>query len=415
MDDQKSNAVIICLLTVLIIIYLYILLSPSQQRVSPRLANFVIQKETAANFAEFYKKFNDVQGGGDYFSQKEFYDFNFTGNDDLFWNNTYKQQHDDFFLDSYKGFDFETNEEIKDLIPSSNFICKHGWITIRSDMTYKFLWLHADERLWMGASASVDTPLHRKSFEIIPVDPDCKSGWVRLRESDMSSYIKMVSPKVNQSLNNEWVINQGTNILNNTIEDFEYHFLLEEEGFIVNRAVNACINIISDSSYSARGHSSGWRRNRPSNREYSAMMKITFINESSIDQAILKEDREMKEAKQQDEKEKALIATYPLSSEKRVISFGLYGANEKYTTGAIRNAELVKTYFPGWICRYYVASDVPEEVLNKLKSLAAEIQSIPSGMGYASGMFWRFMVAVDPTVDRYIIRDVDSRLNARDR
>ena len=36
-------------------------------------------------------------------------------------------------------------------------------------------------------------------------------------------------------------------------------------------------------------------------------------------------------------------------------------------------------------------------------------------MGNTSGMFWRFMVASDPTVDRYIIRDVDSRLNARDR
>ena len=30
-------------------------------------------------------------------------------------------------------------------------------------------------------------------------------------------------------------------------------------------------------------------------------------------------------------------------------------------------------------------------------------------------MFWRFLVADDPTVDRYIIRDSDSRLNARDR
>jgi hypothetical protein len=36
-------------------------------------------------------------------------------------------------------------------------------------------------------------------------------------------------------------------------------------------------------------------------------------------------------------------------------------------------------------------------------------------MGYASGMFWRFMVGADATVDRYIVRDVDSRLNARDR
>lgn len=30
-------------------------------------------------------------------------------------------------------------------------------------------------------------------------------------------------------------------------------------------------------------------------------------------------------------------------------------------------------------------------------------------------MFYRFLVASDTTVDRYIIRDVDSRLNARDR
>lgn len=36
-------------------------------------------------------------------------------------------------------------------------------------------------------------------------------------------------------------------------------------------------------------------------------------------------------------------------------------------------------------------------------------------MGYASGMFYRFLVAVDHNVDRYIIRDVDSRLNSRDR
>ena len=51
----------------------------------------------------------------------------------------------------------------------------------------------------------------------------------------------------------------------------------------------------------------------------------------------------------------------------------------------------------------------------RLRALGAEIESIPSGMGYASGMFWRFMVASDSTVDRYVIRDVDSRLNARDR
>ena len=39
-----------------------------------------------------------------------------------------------------------------------------------------------------------------------------------------------------------------------------------------------------------------------------------------------------------------------------------------------------------------------------------------SGMGGGiGGMFWRFLVASDPAVDRYIIRDSDSRLNPRER
>ena len=94
---------------------------------------------------------------------------------------------------------------------------------------------------------------------------------------------------------------------------------------------------------------------------------------------------------------------------------GLYGKNAKYTHGAVRNAEMAKTYFPGWICRYYVTSDVPETVVQQLRDLGAEIISIPSGQGYISGMFWRFLVASGETVDRYIVRDVDSRPNARDR
>ncbi len=34
--------------------------------------------------------------------------------------------------------------------------------------------------------------------------------------------------------------------------------------------------------------------------------------------------------------------------------------------------------------------------------------------GGIAGMFWRFLVADDPQVDRFIVRDSDSRLNARD-
>ncbi len=110
------------------------------------------------------------------------------------------------------------------------------------------------------------------------------------------------------------------------------------------------------------------------------------------------------------------IKALPASTEKRVISFGLYGNNPKYTQGAIRNAEMKDTYFPGWVCRFYTDDSVPESIIERLEELGSEIvrQSHHTN-GAIAGMFWRFLVADDETVDRFIVRDSDSRLNARDR
>ena len=110
------------------------------------------------------------------------------------------------------------------------------------------------------------------------------------------------------------------------------------------------------------------------------------------------------------------IHAFPKSAEKRVISFGLYGADAKFTTGAIRNVELRDTYFPGWVCRFYHDDTVPKDVLDKLMELGAELVSMGKNhSGGTGGRFWRFLVSEDPTVDRYLSRDVDSRLNSRDR
>lgn len=68
-----------------------------------------------------------------------------------------------------------------------------------------------------------------------------------------------------------------------------------------------------------------------------------------------------------------LIKKLPTSTEKRVIAFGLYGNNEKYTVGAIRNAELVSVYFPGWVCRFYTQDDVSPDIVDQLKNLHAEV------------------------------------------
>ncbi len=111
-----------------------------------------------------------------------------------------------------------------------------------------------------------------------------------------------------------------------------------------------------------------------------------------------------------DEERIKIIQNLPTSTEKRVVSFALYGSGKtRYTVGDIDNARIVKTYFPGWVCRFYLTGPIDEVVQKTLKELGAELI-----VSYGS-MFSRFLVASDPTVDRYIVRDADSRLSSRDR
>jgi hypothetical protein len=421
-DDEKTkaenkknfeNSIILGVLGTLTITYLYLLLSPSQRHVSRKPRNFIIKHETEAQWQEFLQEFRSVQTGRWSYGSGSSSSYNYTVRDE--WGS--EGRPDDFFLDGYYGKDHKSESEYdKPIVPSAKYHCETAWVTIRSEVNYKYLWMHAEEQLWMGATATMDTPLERKAMEMIPLSPNCaENGWVRLREGDTDAFIYMSIPVENQTVDDEWVVKLGTSKEEETRDDYRYHFLFEEEGYILNRAKPAFLNVMSNNEYTVRGHSSGWDRSKPAGREYGTSMHFQIINATEVEESRAEELREEKEAKEQDEMYIQQIANFPKSDEKRVISFGLYGAKPKYIQGAIRNAELTKVYFPGWICRFYITSDVPEDVVNKLKELGSEIEAIPSGMGYTSGMFWRFLVASDETVDRYIIRDVDSRLNARDR
>jgi len=329
-------------------------------------------------------------------------------------------------------------EETKNpIVPSSKYRCPPhppDWITIRSELNFKYLWLHGKSNEHMSATATIDTPLHFKAFEVVPVQDDCgDGGWVRLREGDTQGFLRMIPSKLDIARDtqaqgedqeesfenilaedeNAWAVMKGSSSLTDTKTDQSYHFLLEEEGYVLNRGSNAFVNVISKAEFLVRGHSST-PPTRPARREFNAMMRMSFVNETLVHEAIVKEEAEKQEAKDSDAALIKQVQAWPKSSEVRVISFGLYGSTEKYTVGAIRNTELAKIYFPGWTCRFYCTSDVPKEVIEKLTQNGAEIVSIPDGEGYISGMFWRFLVAVDAKVDRFIVRDVDSRLNSRE-
>jgi hypothetical protein len=98
-----------------------------------------------------------------------------------------------------------------------------------------------------------------------------------------------------------------------------------------------------------------------------------------------------------------------------IVSFSLYGAMPLYTVGALRNAELVDRIYPGWKARFYVDNSVPHNVIDALRERNAEIVLIEKNLGPMYGRYWRILVASDPDVERYIIRDCDSRLNWREK
>ncbi len=378
------------------------------------------------NYNQFVKEFKEYQSGESNWYKGLYDDPSNSNNTREYgfnkeWGASGKQD-DPFFLQEFEGGNGndkyrEENVPYEPIVPSPNYKCQDGWLSIRSEMNYKYLWMHTGENMWMGATATMDTPLHRKSFKVYPVVENCgDGGWVMLQEGDSEGFIMMVGPSATAAGDSdEWVVKIGTANQAAARNDSQYHFLIEADGYMLNRGAMAMVNVMPESEYAVRGHSGGWDRKQPAGREYGAMMHFQYINSSFVEDAIRKEQREETEANEQDQKYIQQIASFPQSSEKRVISFGLYGAKPKYTMGAIKNVQLAATYFPGWVCRFYFTSDVPEDVKTRLAGLGAELLPIPGGMGYTSGMFWRFMVAADPTVDRYIVRDTDSRLNSRDR
>ena len=112
--------------------------------------------------------------------------------------------------------------------------------------------------------------------------------------------------------------------------------------------------------------------------------------------------------------------------ENRVISMSLYGSDPRYTKGAIANAKLIQKVFPGWTLRIYLALFDPErpvkmdfavplEIVCSLKVQDVEVVFIdPALHPVKNPRLWRFLVANDVTVDRFLIRDADSKLIPRD-
>lgn len=100
--------------------------------------------------------------------------------------------------------------------------------------------------------------------------------------------------------------------------------------------------------------------------------------------------------------------------EKKVISFTLWGTDPMYTVGALKNVGLGRKHYPEWVCRFYVDDTVPVKVIDKLKDSGCEVVQKNRVPGHLASM-WRFEPMMDEKVSRFIVRDVDARLDAREK
>ena len=101
-------------------------------------------------------------------------------------------------------------------------------------------------------------------------------------------------------------------------------------------------------------------------------------------------------------------------AKRNVIAFSLFGAQERYVRGALKNATIAPYLYPDWRCRFYCDDTVPADARAILAQLGADVKMMPRTRRPADALFWRFLVADDPEVQRFLVRDCDSVINIRE-
>ena len=100
---------------------------------------------------------------------------------------------------------------------------------------------------------------------------------------------------------------------------------------------------------------------------------------------------------------------------KQLIAYSLYGSEERYTIGAIKNAILATRHFKGYTLRFYTGASVPESIKQTLRLFPHVQLEDQLGPEDHRAKLWRFQALIDPEFDVVLSRDADARLTHRER
>lgn len=107
----------------------------------------------------------------------------------------------------------------------------------------------------------------------------------------------------------------------------------------------------------------------------------------------------------------------PASPAENVIAYSLWGNAPRYHVPLLENTKILRHVFPAWTMRVYHDATVDPAYLATLRQQGVEIRPmrLPPGLPVHRKLLWRFEVASDPGVRRFLCRDADSLLTVKER
>jgi hypothetical protein len=102
-----------------------------------------------------------------------------------------------------------------------------------------------------------------------------------------------------------------------------------------------------------------------------------------------------------------------LKQMKSVFSFSLFGNQDKYCKGLVKNITIIERVFPGWEVWVYCGDGISEDTMLELHEHPC-VRLIPTNEEGMVNKFYRFFAIDDPEVGICIVRDADSRIYERD-
>lgn len=105
-----------------------------------------------------------------------------------------------------------------------------------------------------------------------------------------------------------------------------------------------------------------------------------------------------------------------IMNNKKYISYCLYGWQQKYIVGAIKNIQINKKLLPDWVTIiYYSSNEYDKSFINDFTQdgvIMIDVESLEISKNVNYQMFWRYFVFNENNIS--IVRDLDSRITNRE-